>query len=172
MNSLNFIQKLNNLTIDEVKLRQLGYSDVLVKEIQSEFKKDLSGNFVEYNDEILNLVINFNLGHLPSSFISFYQNIKEIGDFVEFGEGDGYYLGKHIDQKIYQLDKDSYEVMSICADSFPKFLDALIIFFEAVRKRTLKEIDAFDEKLNLEIAKNCAEVAGNIRYYKFYKYIL
>lgn len=134
-------------------------------------KVDKFDDAEEFNDELVNLVMNYDISDVDFGDIGFAEEV--------LGDDESYEVGM-FEEKFIVIDRESGEVrieddddegtiIFSCAENSEKFLDALWVavrYFSLQLNENLKETDF--ESCELK-AKQCAEVAGSENYFPFYQ---
>lgn len=138
MKAIEFVEYIRGKPIDP-KLVNIQFSGRTAERIISNYKiGDKSSKYVEYGNEILNLIHNYDLSTFEVGEITFQSELFIAGDYVFFGWDDYgdrvcyYEFSKEV--STYYVAADQYQ--NKCADSDESFLDALFELYMLSLKRT------------------------------------
>lgn len=170
-----FIKKLKENTPSIEGLKGIGFKDAEAEKfvwsyigVEKSFYQDV------YKDELLRFVNNYDLKNVEVRMISFYEQIEQDTSF--------YYVGKaEVDLlvvnkmtggvQIYEFDSPDHLLWD-CAANGAKFLDAIMHSVPFSTKCIFDDDLWNNNKIILEIARECSEIAGSDKYLDFFKVYL
>ena len=125
----------------------------------------------EFNDELVNLVMNYDISEVDFGDIGFAEEVLGDDDYYEIGMFEEKFIVIDRASGEVRIEDDDEEgtIIFSCANSSEKFLDALWVavrYFSLQLNESLKETDLESRELK---ARHCAEVAGGENYFPFYQ---
>jgi hypothetical protein len=125
----------------------------------------------EFNDELVNLVMNYDISEVDFGDIGFAEEVLGDDDYYEIGMFEEKFIVIDRASGEVRIEDDDEEgtIIFSCANSSEKFLDALWVavrYFSLQLNESLKETDLESRELK---ARQCAEVAGGENYFPFYQ---
>lgn len=125
----------------------------------------------DFEDELVNLVMNYDLSEIDFGDVSFAEEVLGDDDHYEVGifEEKFIVIDRQSGRVQIEDNEDEGTIVFTCASSSEKFLDALWVavrYFSLQLDKNLKDTDL--ESCQIK-AKQCAEVAGDESYITFYE---
>ena len=138
MTAKEFVEQIRKNTVDPESVKMKYSREAAASIINSYNIGDKSSKYVEYGNEILNLIHNYDLSTFEVGEIKFESELFIAGDYVFFGWDDYgdrvcyYEFSKEV--STYYVAGDEYQ--DKCADNDESFLDALFELHKLYLKRT------------------------------------
>lgn len=170
-----FIKKLEENAPSLEDLKKIGLNEKEAEKFISKYfgtEKSFYQNV--YRDELLRLVNNYDLKNVEVRMISFYEKIEQDIKFFYIGkaEVDLLVVNKSTGEvQIYEFDSSDHLLWD-CAANGAKFLDAIMHSVPFSIKCIFDDDLWNNNKVILEIALECAEIAGGDKYADFFKVYL
>lgn len=177
MNHLQFIEQLAGIPLPDEAYKQVGLSSKYIKDIKKNYiplnKKVTNKKDVPPDNAILSLMAAYDMSKVSIGMVEFNKKIEHDDDLIIFGkfEVDRMAIDR-VTGEVLVLDETSDKIMWRCAQNGGAFLEALIYIGKFLEKRVVDDNLYEDEKANLKIAKTCSEIAGGVKYLKFFKMML
>lgn len=173
MKAIDFVDKIQRLKPNVEDFKRSDISKMLIEQWIKEFDVyQISEK--KYDNEILTLILNYNVSDLRINDITFDPDYQEDGEYIYFGWdiNDRLVLNKH-NGRIFAYDGFGERVVYKCAENAEKFLDALyeIMKFSKEKMLTIYTEEQIDEKA-YNIAYIAALKAGGEEYEDYYKSVL
>ncbi|MGJ1320675.1 hypothetical protein ACR776_19060 [Sphingobacterium spiritivorum] len=174
MTAIEFVEKINSTQLSSDELKGIGgegFIDIVKK---TGTIPKLEKEFIEYGNEILNLVLNYNVSIFEVINITFDEDLYEVDDDIFFGwdvNGDRLGFNKYTKEVFaYYIDAD--KISSYCSPDDKTFLDVLFLLHEFQNERT--HTDREEEMLFLEnvFIEKLKLFFDNEKYVGFYKIVI
>lgn len=171
MKAKEFVERIQKLKPSKNDFKNVNISEGFVERIINEFEIAHIRN-KHLDNEILSLILNYNLEKLNINDIKFDSDYQEFGDYIFFGWDA---LPNRIaiykpSGKIVSCNPARYNIDFPCAENAEKFLDAL---YEIMKFSKDKIINLYSEEIrdekSIDVAHTAALKAGGEEYEDYYK---
>ncbi|MGJ1283387.1 hypothetical protein ACR79P_05110 [Sphingobacterium spiritivorum] len=174
MTAIEFVEKINSTQLSSDELKGIGgegFADTIIR--RGTIVK-LQNDFIEYGNEVLNLVLNYNVSLFEVINIKFDEDLYDVGDDIFFGwdiNGDRLGFNKYT-KEIFAYYIESDEVSSYCSPDDKTFLDVLFLLHDFQNERICTNGE--DEMLFLEkvFIEKLKLFFDNEKYVGFYKIVI
>ena len=176
MTYLEFIKKIKKVPLTYQDYKEVNLSDDFIAQIIESFNpaiKNKQGLLQNKEDEVINLISNYDLTHTTIGMIIFFDAPVVSTNRVYFGkfEIDWLFVDLYAGE-IKCCEEKSDRVLYRCAKNGGTFLAAI---FEAacfLEKRSVNEELYNNEDIAVDVAKHCSTIAGGALYLDFYTVLL
>lgn len=170
MTAAEFIEQIKDFAPSIEDIKKVGLSDDFAVLLSNEYKYAIRDVTSHSENEIDNLINNYDLSKLAISLISFNKQIIETEDYRFFGDDEADLLGiSNATQEIVMTDHEAPDfVMLYCAANPSAFLDALLAAWRTLTAILIDDSKSDDKKFRLQAIKTCSDLAGGDKYHQFY----
>jgi hypothetical protein len=174
MTAESFVEELQNQAPNIKQYVNRGLSENYIKRRLSMYKIDSKEFKLAYEDNLLELVANYNVSHLEIGMVTLKNQVDEDEDYYYVGNVEVDHLVKNKQSgiiEVLEFDQPS-NVLWSCASNGALFLDALLVCESYLTRRTFDKDLLENEKVRAAIISECSEKAGGYDYIEFYEMLL
>lgn len=170
-----FVEKLAKMAPDSETLLRRGLKPNYVRNLVDSYQIGLKETYVEYDDELLNLINNYDVSAVEIGSVHFDldQSIRPLTESARFfrvglDEADFLVIDTASGEIVVEDSHSPGFIVSYCAQSSGAFLDALyqIAMPNDEYLRNEADINSVDW---CKKAADCAKLAGGDKYLTYYK---
>jgi hypothetical protein len=174
MTATEFVEKIKSFAATKADFTNVDFPEEFAEMLAKGYTYSSIGKIKNSSNEIVNLISNYDMSAIEIGMISFDKEITENEGYIFFGklELDLLAISKTNNEIVIIDYSDKDTIMQYCAAKSSKFLDALIVAWEAMTQFLLDEEKAEDEEYREAVIANCTELAGGEHYFDFYNYLL
>ena len=168
MKATTFLESVKNFRPSLNDFVQAGFGSYAQKLLEKYYYEEHDDKL--YDNELVDLVSNYDVSKLEIGMISFNSKIEENSTCYFFGryEVDILAINK-ASKEIVMLDNGDIDfVMRFCAVDANHFLDAMFVALKAITLFLLDNSKAKDGNYRSNIAAECTKLAGGDKYFSFF----
>jgi len=172
MNSLEYVEKLKVISPTKEEIVASGITGIQADLIFNSFNINEKQKFVDYGNEVINLISNFNITRIPLFGFTF-ENPEDEGEYVWVGSFEVFKVGiNKKDKTLNAFDiTDDLSFFCQCANDDKRFLDSMYLVCEYVSKMIKNNTD--NNKTDSDLYKKlCTAAAGGSVNYDFFNVLI
>lgn len=172
MNSVEYIENLRKISPTKEEIFASGITGVQAELIFSSFNINVRQEFIDYGNEVVNLVSNFEVTRIP--FFGFtFSEVEDEGDYIWIGSFEVFNVGlSKKDKTLVAFDiTEDLSFFCQCANDDKRFLDSMYFLCEYVSK--MIKSNAENTKAGSDFYKKlCTDAAGGCVNYNFFNILI
>ena len=170
MKAEKFISELNNIPLSIKAMNVEDVTEDYLSSLINDYSVSKRHKIVRNENPLIDLVKNYEVRNLEIGLICFDEEPELINNYLFFGKLEIDDLAIDINSgKIVLIENGSNNVIYHCAENGDKFLDALILLVNFLEVRAVDDSIYDNVFLTNKLADDCANLAGGIIYFDFYK---
>lgn len=172
MNSVEYIENLRKISPTKEEIFAFGITGIQADLIFDSFNINVRQEFIDYGNEVVNLVSNFEVTRIPFFGFTFLKAEDE-RDYIWIGSFEVFNVGiSKKDKTLAAFDvTDDLSFFCQCANNDKLFLDSIYFLCEYVSKMIKSNAENTEADSDL-YKKLCTDAAGGSVNYNFFNILI